>query len=157
MEAIRQYLLSVVAAAIICGVTTNLLGKKGTFGAVLKLLTGLFLAITVVSPLTKIQLIDFYEYADNLSIESGALTQQGQTMANEELRAIIKSRTEAYILDKAASMGSDLRVEVKLSDSDPPQPASVTIEGAVSPYAKQRLKELIANELGIPEENQVWT
>lgn len=157
MEGIRQYLLTIVAAAIVCSVVTNIVGKNGANAAVVKLLTGLFLAVTVISPWTKMQIIDFSAYADGLSAQAEDAAAYGESIANEEMSAIIKSRTEAYILDKAASLGLDLTVEVTVSGSNPPQPYTVTIHGAAAPYAKQQLQNMIANDLGIPEENQLWT
>ena len=43
MESIRDYLLSVTAAALICGIISSLTGKSSNIPKVLKLLCGLFL------------------------------------------------------------------------------------------------------------------
>ena len=40
MDEIRKYLLSVIAATIISGMITGLLGKKGTYSSVVKLFFG---------------------------------------------------------------------------------------------------------------------
>lgn len=156
MEAIRGYLLSVTAAAVICAVVSALLGKKGTISAMGKLLTGIFLAITVISPLAKIQLSNADALWDDLSVDAAAAVAAGEEAANNELRAGIKSQTEAYILDKAASYAAELTVEVTLSDDDPPLPCAVRLTGSVSPYAKRQLQQLIAEDLGIPKEAQTW-
>lgn len=157
MEGIRQYLLTIVAAAVLCGIITNLLDKKGAFAAIIKLLTGLFLAVTVISPWSKVQIMDFSVYASGLSAQAEEAAGYGHSVALEEISAIIKSQTEAYILDKAASTGLGLTVTVTVSGSDPPQPYAVILRGAVSPYAKQQLQRIIASDLGIPEERQSWT
>jgi hypothetical protein len=69
---------------------------------------------------------------------------------------IIKSKTEAYILNEARKMELDITVEVELSDADPPAPCRVFIKGTASPYKKTVLGRYISDNLGIPQENQQW-
>ena len=78
-------------------------------------------------------------------------------MADDALRQIIKTETEAYILDKAAQFDLQLDVQVALTDDVMPVPESVQLTGSVSPYVKSRLQILISNDLGIPKEQQLWT
>ena len=59
-------------------------------------------------------------------------------------------------MDKAAAMGLELTARVGLSSDDPPVPVCVEITGAVSPYMKLRLEEMILEGLNIAKENQVW-
>ena len=156
MEQIRQYLLSVIAAAILCGIVNTIIGKKGAYFAIVRLICGLFMALTVISPLVKIQLNDLTDYVNGLSWQANTAVANGEAMALDEMGAIIKAQTEAYILDKAVSMELDIDVEVTLSSEMPPIPCTVTVKGAVSPYAKEVLRKYIANDLGIPEEDQLW-
>lgn len=156
MDQIRQYIISVVAAAIFCGLVTTLLGKQGSIAAMGKLLAGVFLTMTVVSPWFKLELGNWEQYLDALSSDGTTVAESGKTMAAEETAAIIKARVESYILDKATEMEVDLTVEVTLSDDDPPMPQSVRLNGNVSPYAKARLSDIIAKDLGIPAEEQLW-
>ena len=72
------------------------------------------------------------------------------------MRTIIKGETEAYILDKAASLGVELEVDVLLEDMYPMAPKTVRLSGSVSPYVRNRLQNIIAEELGISKENQIW-
>lgn len=156
MEEVRKYIISVTAAALLCGIITGIIGKKGSYCAIIKLLSGLFLAYTVIAPWTKIRLADFSNFTDDLSAEAEQYVQDGIIYAYSESAAIIKTKTEAYILDKAASMGLDIEVEVKLGSSDPPLPESAIIKGSVSPYAKEMLQVWFYNDLGIPKENLLW-
>lgn len=156
MDDIRQYLLSVVSAAVISALAINVIGKKGIYASVVKLLAGLFLSITVISPWAKLQIGDLSSYLDNLELDAADVIAKGEYMAADAAGTIIKDQLEAYILDKASAIGIQVKVEVVLTDTDPPVPCSVTISGAASPYAKQRLQQMIADELGIPKENQSW-
>lgn len=157
MEGIRQYLLSVILAAIFCALTVNILGKKGVYTAVVKLLTGLFMAVVVIAPWRKLQITDLSGYLDSLNFEASEIVQEGEDMAAEATASIIKDNIEAYILDKAFSLGLDIQVNVVLTETSPFAPDSVTVSGSVSPYAKQKLQKIISDELGIPEEKQSWT
>ncbi len=78
-------------------------------------------------------------------------------MTQQALSDIIKSRCEAYILDKAAGMDLSLTVEVGVSADEMPVPKTVRISGNISPYKKSKLKSILVNDLGIEEEDQTWT
>ena len=156
MNGIREYLLSVICAGVICGVVTSLAGKKSANGAIIRLISGLYMSITLISPLVNIQLTDYTDYFNRFAIESDNAVFSGESAAEEELYSIIKSQTEAYILDKAGSMDAVLDVEVTVNEDSPPVPCGVTITGTISPYAKEILSRLIANDLGIQKEDQNW-
>lgn len=154
---VKQYILSVVAAAIICAIIKTLADGKSTPSYIIKLLAGLFLALTVVAPVAKLELVDITDYIQNFQASADAAVQSGVTYSAAELSAIIKSSAQAYILDKAQSLGAEIVAEVYLNDDLPPVPCAVTLKGQVSPYVKQRLTQCIADDLGIAEENQKWT
>ena len=156
MAEIRQYIITVTAAAIFCAIITGLLSKNSSGFKIVKLLSGLFLAYTVIAPWTKINLKNITLYTDEISSAAERFVQSGADYVYSESAVIIKEKSEAYILDKAASMGVDIEVEVFLSRDNPPVPESAVIKGAVSPYAKERLKVCFQGDLGIPKENLLW-
>lgn len=78
----------------------------------------------------------------------------GENLARDSMADIIKEETEAYILDKAADLHANLRVEVTIGEDN--LPAAVTISGEASPYARRQIQAMIANDLGISKENQKW-
>lgn len=156
MAGIRQYLLTVIAAALICAVFNTISSPKGAVKGILKLLSGVFLALSVISPLLDIGQIEISEFTQNLQSDAVETITLGKSMAAESASQIIKEKTAAYILDKAESMNLDIEVEVCLDDSFPQQPCGVTIKGSISPYARETLKEYIEKNLGIKKENQWW-
>lgn len=156
MDGIRKYLLSVICAAIICAVVNTLSGKKKAYGSITRLISGIFMALTLISPLVNIRLTDYADYFNGFSADGKAAVAYAEAEAMDELRSIIKSQSEAYILDKAVSMDAVLNVEVTLNNENPPIPCGVKLTGSVSPYTKDVLSRLIANDLAIAKEDQLW-
>lgn len=156
MDQIRQYLLSILTASVICAILIRLTEKQNFTSAVLKLITALFLSVTLISPLLRLQLGDITSYIGDLETDANSIINDSQLAAAKGKAAIIKEQSEAYILNKAASYGIDISVCVTISDPTTMLPDSVTLEGEVSPYTKQLLQNCIAEELGIPKENQLW-
>lgn len=156
MDTIRQYILSITGATIICSLVTSLLGKREAYAQIVKLLAGIFIVVTAVSPIRKIQLSEYLQFEDSLSAEADAVVQEGEFMAEEAMKTIIMEQVEAYILDKATSLGLEIDVEVVVSMTSPPVPTEVIISGAASPYGKSKLKQYIIRDLQIPEENIRW-
>lgn len=152
MEAIKDYLLSVTAAALICGIVSSLAGKNSA-SKLFKLLSGLFLAVTVIKPVVDMKVNDIFEFTDSLAVDSDFAVLQGEKMAEEEMKRIIKDKCEAYILDKAKALGAEITVVVTLDEL---VPAQVAIEGDISPFIRSHLATTIAKEMNIPPEEQIW-
>ena len=156
MSSIKSYFLSIVAAAIICFVATGITDKKGVISTIVKMICGLFMVITVVRPLTNISFDNLSGCFNDITHQSNAIVSQGEIAAQEEMYAIIKEQVEAYILDKAAVLHIDVSVEVGMSAAQPQIPERVTLKGSVSPFGKQRMEQILSQELGIAKENQLW-
>lgn len=156
MNGIREYLLTVTAAAIVCSIAKHLAGDKSTAGKITKVVSGIFLTITVISPIKEFQLSKMDGLLDDYRIMAYETAQSGADMANTAMGDIIKEKTEAYILEEAKKMDIDISVEVKLSESEPPIPDQVIITGIVSPYKKNVLSQYISDNLGISREKQKW-
>jgi len=156
MLSIKSYILSVVVVSVISGVISAFISKKGTGTALMKMMVGLFVLITVISPWTKIR---FENISDAITInkqDANGIIADGSRYSEEMIKTGITSRAEAYILDKAESLGLDISVTVFLSGSPPYSPESVEIAGYASPYNKKRIQTVIADDLGICEECQIW-
>ena len=156
MEDIRAYILSVVASAVICGSLQTLFGKKGGTATLISALCGIFMAFMLITPLRELDFSVYGDYFSGFMDEAEAVVQEGENDALQEQRTFIKKETEAYILDKAVSLGADISVSVTVSDSAPLTPIKITIKGAVSPYVKKVLKSYLEEQFGIPEEAQKW-
>lgn len=156
MEAVGSYIVSVSSAAIFCGIIKSILPSKGTGSAMLRLVSGIFLVFVAIRPLTQVELAELPVLSQTYISEGEAASADGEVLAYDTMMDIIKSQSEAYILDKARSLQAELTVAVSLSDDAPPVPAAVQLSGSISPYAKRRLEAILQDELGISKENQIW-
>lgn len=156
MVGIKDYFLSVIASATICFIAISLTDKKGVISQVIKMICGLFMIIAVVSPLRSFRFDNLNGYFNDITQRADDAVLYGESLAQEEMTAIIKEQVEAYILDKATAFRMDVRVEVGMSESNPPVPEKVMFKGNVSPYEKRRMEQIVSQELGIAKENQLW-
>ena len=152
----KQYILSIVVAGIICAIVDLLLDKKTSVGKLAKILTGILMSVTILNPITQISFKNVGNYLNSISIDASSYVEQGKSSAQGEISSIIKAQTEAYILDKAKSMDLDVAVEVELDENNS-VPCGVTIIGDISPYAKGLMASYIEETVGITRENQKWT
>ena len=153
MEAIRDYLFSVTAAALICGAVSCIIGKNGGISKLLKLLCGIFLAAAVIKPVVDVKIDDLSFFSNRLGVDADQVVAIGKEMAADEMNRIIKEKSEAYILDKAMSLGAKVEVMIKLENS---VPTGITVKGDVSPFLKSQLSACIIQDLGILQEDQIW-
>ena len=157
MSSVGTYILRLTAAAVICGLISGIVGTKGALAPIVRLMTGLFLCFTVISPFLQVNVAYFSDYLEDLQSNGDQIVADSETAVKKELETIIKSKTEAYILDKAASYGAELTVEVTVDTSPVPVPNGIRLRGGISPYGKKQLQQIIANDLGIALEAQIWT
>ena len=119
-----------------------------------KLICGLFLAYTVLRPISRVDFSKLPDFSLRCMDDAEDAAAMGENLARDSMADIIKEETEAYILDKAADLHANLRVEVAVGEDN--LPAAVTISGEASPYARRQIQAMIANDLGISKENQKW-
>ena len=157
MTDLRSYFLSVISAALITAIVRRLMGDKGTAAAVCKLMSGLVLTFTVLSPLVNLNLSGMNGFTDAYAYDAQQAVTLGAQISADALEKSIKEKTEAYILDKAKQYDAELSVQVMLTDETIPKPKSVVISGSISPYAKNALQNIIRTDLGVDKEYQIWT
>lgn len=156
MNRLGNTILSVVAVALIISVIGSVCdGNRGS-GKLIRMVCALVLGIHILSGVMQLDFGKFSLFADDLLESADAAAANGNRIASVATAEIIKEKTEAYILDKANDLGAELSVEVFLSDDDVPIPVTVLIRGNASPYAKKKLEQMMASDLGIAKENQEW-
>ena len=126
MDKIAAYALSVIGAALVLGIIKGIGGN----GFLLQLMGGLFLTIVIVQPLAEFEFSSLADYVDGFSLEGQQIAAAGSEMGDEACKSVIKQELEAYILDKAKNLGTELEVELTLDEND--LPAQVQLHGEIS-------------------------
>lgn len=147
-------MITVISAATISTLIVRISEKQGSNASVIRVLTGIFLAVCVVSPVMQISFDPITDFFKDVRTEADSLTEQAAADLNSEKETIIKQTLEAYILDKAESLGLTLRVSLELNEEMAPE--YVSLSGNASPYGKRQLQTYISDTLGIPKEAQMW-
>lgn len=153
IAAVRAWLMTVVAAALLISLAESLI-PEGSLKKIASLTGGLVLLLTLLQPVLKVDLqkldIHYDEYAQEITQRQEELESSG----SNELAGLIADKTEAYILDKAKTLGVDCTatVSTETGEDGVPIPYSVTLQGTRS----EALAEYMEQELGIPRERQVW-
>ena len=155
MDGLKQYILSLIGSALICGIVKCFFGHKTKTKGIINLGCGLFLAITALSPVLDIDIPEISSYIVPISNMATEISQDAAEVSMWEMELIIKDEVSAYILEKASTLNMNIDVEVNLDDNRP-IPCGVVIKGAVSPYDKAVLTDHILRTLDIPEENLQW-
>lgn len=157
MSSIGQYLLSIIASAVIVSLSNTFIERKSIIGSILKLVTGLILATVIVTPWTDLRLTDLEKQFSHAEFDASILVSEGQQLAHSEICKHIKSKTTAYILDKADALGLAISADVILTEESIPSIHKILISGPASPYAKQRLTQILLEDFGVTEECLEWS
>lgn len=154
METLRIYAITVITGALICGILLRMV-HGGSMEALLRLVSGIFLMTVLIYPLSgKLNLTQYHSafYSTETYEQPTVL---GEKMAQQETSAIIRRQLEAYILDKGGQAAAGLKVRVILDGNY--LPVRAELYGPVTDSVRQELSEIIAKDLGISKENQLWT
>ena len=141
---------------MITGILTGFTDSKSATGVLLRMVSGLFLCIIAVSPMADLDLSYLTDFVETFEESAQTAAAVGTSMADDALRQIIKTETEAYILDKASIYGAEIHVDVELSEDEIPCPVGVTINGVYDAAIQRDLQNMIEAELGITKERQKW-
>ena len=153
MEGLREYVLRVVAAAVISGVLIRLTKKNGS-GEVIRMLCGIFMTIILIHPIAGRKAVFRDVLLPDITGQAASISEEGTAAADNIRREFIKQRVETYILSRAEAMDADIQADISLGEDS--VPASVRITGRISPLNRSKLAQMIASDLGIPREQQEW-
>ena len=155
MGILRSYLRSITGASLICAIAMKI-PIKGASASILRMICGIFMALTLLSPISAIKINKIDPVVDVIWSEAENAASEGENIAQDAMAQLIKNRCEAYILDKAADLGVSLDVRVSLTSQQLPVPQRVVLTGAVSPYQKSVITEYLKEQLGIDGEEIQW-
>lgn len=155
MDHIREYIFSVAVVSVLCSMILHLMHnfQVKKFG---KIICGLVILVTLLGPIVNLKAIHINDFSSQFLDEAEAAVAMGQELSAKAQADIIKLKSEAYILDKAADLKAEISVCVSVTDDSIAIPFAAKIFGTVSPYARRQLEILIEKDLGISKENQQW-
>ena len=150
----EQWLMGVACAALLL-VVSGALVQSGGGKQVCKLAGSLLLLLVTVAPVLG---LDQQDWEELLEFDTQMMEEAEQALSEQNnllYESIIEEETEAYILDKAEALGVQCQVEVVVQwENEIPQPWSVQVEGTWTQVQRDRLSEMLAEELGIPQQRQ---
>ena len=156
MSRMGQYLFSVLTAALATSLVGVIFNGNKSVGSIIKFISGIFLGLTVISPILNVQSFNISDYFSSLTTDAEIIADTGSDFAAANQKAIIMEQASAYVLEKAKALNLDITAQLEFGNENIPIPKQIYLNGNVSPYAKKELTHFIAEQLGIPEENQVW-
>jgi hypothetical protein len=154
MDAWKSYVYSILVCLFCCAIVSQMV-QDGRRKSLLQFLCGTAVAITVLRPLTGLDLTQFLAISDLEIFAADAYVAEGEATAGKERGLRIKQTCEAYILDKAKAMGADIQPEVQIDEDW--LPVSVRIQGSMDPQIQKQLEHILIRDMGITKENQQWT
>ena len=150
-----MYLKSILAMGVLCAVSDTLM-PEGPVKRVGKLVCGMVLLCTVLSPVVELDLTGANEWLEEyfLGIDMEKMTLEEQV--GSCTKDIIEGKCAAYILDKAAQHGITCRVKVtcKAGEEGVWLPWAVEFLEPTSESGRNILARIAEEDLGIPPQRQ---
>lgn len=155
MGALKEWLLSVTAAAILCALAQGLI-PPGPVRRVGRLTAGLVMATALLAPLASLRGIEPEQWLESWQPQEEV--QELEQQRDETMKTIIEEECSAYIVDKAAQLGADCQVQVVCAPEGEGVflPWQVTVTGDLSSSQRDQLAAQIQEELGVPSERQQY-
>lgn len=154
MYQLGKYIVSLIVTALLSGILIALF-PDGTTPKILRMVCGIMLCLCVLNPLTQFTVPQYDDIFSDYLEEGTQAAEQGAKIAQYERDELIKYGLETYVLEKASVLGADITANVQL-DMDG-NPIHITVNGTASNTIQKELKQMISNDLGIPEEDQQWS
>lgn len=152
---IGAYLIAVTAACMLA-VMADALVKSPPVRRVARLVGGLLILLTVLSPLVRLEARDLTEFVESLAQDANLDAEAVQTDYREQWAERVRELLEQNIEQQAASMGLTLRAEVVVRIRECPEPESVTLHGAAAPEEQMALQVYLVQTLGFVKERVIW-
>jgi len=155
-ELLRQWIIGLCGASVITACAQSIV-PAGAVKKVLRLISGLVLTLTLISPLARPDLDDYALSLAGYHESVLALTEDLNEQEKRLERLYIEEGCAAYILDEAHALGLEGRVEVRAKWRDDCWvPWEVQLYMNASEESRQRLAARLEGELGITAERQSW-
>ena len=157
MDGVRNWLLSVIAACLLCALAEALM-PQGPVKKAGRLVCGLVLLCVMLSPLPGLRLETGQAWLEEYFAGLEQQKQEWKEAADVGTKGIIEEQYGAYIVDKAKGLGIVCRARVtcRTGEDGLPVPDGVEVTGQFSDEEQSRLTQIIEEELLVPPERQVY-
>ena len=156
IEGARAWLLAMLAACILCSVADSLM-PTGPVKGVGKLVCGLVLLCALLSGAKGLDVAAGQAWLDDWLAGVGEERAYLENQVNGEMKTIIEERFAEYIVDKAAELGLSCTAQVTCQlEGEVYLPSRVQLDGVLEEGQRERLTQIIWEELGVPPEEQVY-
>ena len=156
MNGLNAYLLSVSAAALLVNLISNLVPNEKN--RKVSLFTGnIILILAILSPLVSFDDRAIENAFRDLIVEAGQVQTKPVFGDDQTMELLIMEQCEAYVLDKARELDADISVTITAERKDGvPYPASALVTGTCSQTNREKLSNILEEDLGIPRWKQEW-
>lgn len=151
----REYLLGVVAACMICVLAMQMV-RGGSTRRLIRFAGGLLILLVVAQPLLKLSSQNLSHYLEELEEIWGADTASLEEDSQQALARHVKQTTQRYIEQKATELGATIQAEVTLTQEEYPTPWSVRLTGSATSEQCKELSLYLSRDLGIDAQRQEW-
>ena len=151
-----DWIRALVGAAVFCTIALALC-PKGRARRVLNMACACVMALALLSPIAGLDMTSLSKAIGRYSDAAREITDSAEASAEEYEQTVIARECEAYISDRAASLGVELqevRVNARWSEEGFWYPWES--RAACSESDRETLSAVIEAELGIPAERQSW-
>ena len=157
MGAVRGWLLAVIAVSLLCAVADALM-PPGAVKRVGRLVCGLVLVGAILSPAARLDVDGGRRWLERYLFSVQAREAELEHEVNGQIKIIIEQEYAAYIVDKAAELGwtCTAGVECRMSEEGLYLPCRVEVAGPLTQAERARLAQVIWEELGVPQSEQVY-
>ena len=98
MESLRQYVLTMILAAILCAVVVSIMPEKAGKQSVVRMICGLYLLLVACKPLGLISFAAEESELVTYRQEAEQMQEDARKQTDEAMTAVIKAQTETYML-----------------------------------------------------------
>ena len=159
ISVLHNWLVGLTCAAMIVALAEGLT-PPGAVKKIGRLTGGLVLLLALVQPVLSLDeetlSSALARYRAELSAYDSALEEENEIL----MKGIIAEQSGAYILDKAASLGITVPLEVEVEtmpvEGGYPVPYSVTVRGSLTQEEQAALAQQITAGFSIPEDRQYY-
>ncbi len=155
MAGVKMWLLSLLAACLVCGIADALM-PQGAVKKVGRLVCGLVLILSMLTPVVHLDIDGGQQWLESYLAEVEQREGELEEQVRGGIKTIIEEAYAAYIVDKAAQLGVTCTVKVvcRVQEDGLYLPIQADITGVLSMQKQEQLSNILKEELGLPIEGQ---